>query len=82
MEWICAKDRLPEKDGKYLCAGVDFDRSIEFCLFSKNLYSVDKFDFSDKKKKAGFYNYDRVCGYYEEPRVTHWTELPDFLPDA
>lgn len=82
MEWICAKDRMPSKNGEYLCVCEYWVPKIEVCSFSKNLYSVDKFVFSDKKKKCGFYNYDRDWGYFEEMHVTHWMELPDLPSDA
>lgn len=71
-EWISVKDRLPEKNGQYLC--VSGDAYIRTAWFSKNLYKVDKYDFINRKGKSGFYNYGEY-GYYETD-VAYWMPIP------
>ena len=76
-EWISVKDKLPKKDGKYLCV-VDgiIHLYIKVCSYTNNLYSVDKYDFYDGKGESGFYNLDTEYGYYRE-KVSYWMKLPD-----
>lgn len=76
-EWISVKDRLPNKDGKYLCCW-DFNghKSIAIYGFAKNLSKVDKYDFKGKKHK-GWFDYDSEWGYGEMSGVTHWMPLPE-----
>ena len=79
MEWISVKDRLPDRDGEYLCVSLDVffgKKFIEVHNFTKNLYKVDKYDFKDEKGKSGFYGYDREYGYFQIGNVTHWMPLP------
>lgn len=76
-EWISVKERLPKKNGQYLCY---FDATryayVSVCSFAKNLYKVDKYDFAGEKR-AGFYSYDSEWGFNERLGVTHWMPLPD-----
>jgi hypothetical protein len=78
LAWVNVKDKLPDNEKKeYLCAVKGFAYSyIKICSFSKNLESVDEYDF-DGDNHAGWYNYDSEYGYYECSGVTHWMELPD-----
>lgn len=79
-KWISVNDRLPEKDGEYLCvwkgrrSGESF---IDRVGFAKNLYKVDEFDFKNEKGKSGFYGYDSEWGYYSKKWITHWMPLPE-----
>lgn len=73
-EWISVKDRLPEKDGEYLCI---IEGSICIFDFTKDLYTIDKYAFNKSKSNSGFYDFDRDLGYYEHTRVTHWMPLPE-----
>jgi hypothetical protein len=75
-KWISVKDRLPDKNGKYLCyCGESFIKTTDIYSFAKNLKKVDKYDFRDKK--AGWYSYDSEWGYFERSGVTHWMPLPE-----
>lgn len=85
MEWFDAKTNPPKKAGEYLCtkdfAFGDKSRKLYAILsYSKNLESVNKWDFYGKKR-PGWYWYDSEYGYIESDRVTHWIPLPE-LPDA
>ena len=73
-EWISVKDRLPEKDGEYLCI---IEGSICIFDFTKDLYAINKYAFNKSKSNSGFYDFDRDLGYYEHTRVTHWMPLPE-----
>jgi hypothetical protein len=80
VEWISVKDRLPETNGKYLCANYSktFNRYfIEVLSFAKDLHKVDEFDFKEEKGKSGFYMYDSEWGYSRFRNVTHWMPLPE-----
>ena len=61
--WICVRDRLPDKDGKYLVARWD-------C--GKYSISVRKF-----RKEVPCW-YTGYCGHWERRTngITHWQELP------
>ena len=76
-EWISVKERLPDKDGKYLCyCDYGYSASMDVYSFAKNLYEVDDCDFWGEKR-AGWYYYDSEYGYCETSSVTHWMPLPD-----
>lgn len=78
-EWISVKDRLPDKNGRYLCCydlGIVSGKSIGIYSFAKNLYKVDKYDFKGMKR-MGWYDYDSEWGYGEMSGVTHWMPLPE-----
>ena len=76
-EWISVKDRLPKKDGEYLC--ITGAKHYRLLYFAGNLYEVDKYEFYDKRKaknKSGFYYLDNEWGYVEWDDITHWMPLP------
>ena len=80
-EWISVNDRLPEENGNYLCVKVllgSCSSTITTLLFAKDLNKLRYVDFSDIQYigKAGFYDYDSECGYYDVDGVTHWRPLP------
>ena len=74
-EWISVKDRLPKKNGKYLCYNICLIGGIGIFSFAKNLKKVGINDFMFRK--SGWYAYDSECGFYEVSNVTHWMPLPE-----
>lgn len=77
-EWISVKEKLPKKNGKYLCCCGN--KYIRLLGFARSLYSVDRYTFANEHR-SGFYDYDSEYGYYEWSGVTHWMPLPE-LPKA
>lgn len=76
-EWISVEDRLPNKNGTYLCCQEFYGhKSISIYSFAKNLRKVDKYDFQGINR-AGWYDYDIEWGYCERDNVTHWMPLPE-----
>ena len=76
--WIPCSERLPEKNGDYLCCSSGM--AIITCGFANDIYKVDEWDFCDykgKSKKRGFYDYDSEYGYYEVDDVVAWMPLPE-----
>lgn len=72
-EWISVKDRMPEKDGKYLChTGLN----MRLLDFATKLSDVDESDFCGKDR-CGFYEYDGEYGYFEWVGITHWMLMPE-----
>lgn len=77
MEWVSVKERLPNKNGKYLCySEYGF---MDILNFSKNLYDVDRYQFPRNKYKGacGWYTSDSEYGCYEVTKITHWMPLPE-----
>lgn len=75
-KWISVKDRLPKKNGEYLCYSSD-SKTMLTLRFARCLHCcVDKFDFADKHR-SGFYEYDGEWGYFEYSGITHWMPLPE-----
>lgn len=77
-EWISVKDRLPDKNGKYLCCveGYGNYRYIAAYSFALNLEEIDKYDFYNQQR-CGWCGLDSEYGYYEHESVTHWMQLPE-----
>ena len=75
--WIPVSERLPEEEGRYLCA---YGKNL-MCVysFSNDLFSVDDYDFAKYKfkKQKGFYAYDSEWGYWEVDFIKAWQPLPE-----
>ena len=76
------KEGLPENDGYYLCTvgaipGNLSCRFVKVLGFSKDLHSVDAFDFRENVGQPGFYGSDREFGYYKQDDVVAWMPLPE-----
>lgn len=72
-EWIPCSERLPKKDGRYLCQNSY--GLMQVIRWANNLEKVDDFDFCDKKY-GGWYEYDSEWGYCERKEVVAWRPLP------
>ena len=68
-QWISVKDRLPEKEGEYLC----YRRSLNDGYCELLRYGV----IYNKGRKRTFYFFDSEYGDVEANNVTHWMELPE-----
>lgn len=68
---------LPLDEGEVICCEfyADGKFSYDVAAYSNDLYSVDKYDFYDKKGQPGFYDYDSEYGYYET--TCHWWKYID-----
>ena len=76
--WTLTKDKMPEKDGKYLCVKQFHNHYIkDVILYSNDLYKIDSYDFEDKKGIAGFYDYDSEAGFFTRD-VLAWMPLPEY----
>lgn len=74
-EWIQCSERLPDEEGSYLCTYGKYHMGVY--RFSNDLYSVDDYDFTEYKGRAGFYAYDSEWGYGEVDYITAWMPLPE-----
>ena len=73
--WIPVTERLPDR-GKYLCLGGLDNPYHRILSFTRDLESVDDFDFKGEKR-SGWYWYDSEYGYCEAKNITHWMPLPE-----
>ena len=79
QKWIPVTERLPEKDGKYLCY-----KQLPFlttgwccvCDFAKDGRKVDEYDFATEWENV-WYGYDSEWGHITSDSVTHWMPLPE-----
>lgn len=74
MEWYYTKQKLPEKEGLYLC--YTEDGFYVLCKFSNNLYDIDGFDLCDGGKR-GFYRGNPTVGFRRYNAIEYWTCLPE-----
>lgn len=83
-DWISAKDRLPDRPGRYLAviSGIS-SGYIKVVAFTNKLSNIYEFEWMgdrgagkrNKYDRPGWYDCDGE-GYWEE-RVTHWMPLPE-----
>lgn len=74
-QWIPCSEKLPDEEGSYLCTYGKYHMGVY--RFSNDLYSVDDYDFTEYKGRAGFYAYDSEWGYGEVDYITAWMPLPE-----
>lgn len=66
MDWIPCSERLPEKDGRYLCVWIDND--VAMFLFSNKHFRLSRhFSFD-----TGEIDTDEI-----DSIITHWMPLPE-----
>ena len=73
-KWIPVTERLPKKDGDYLCykeSGL-----YEVFGFAKDGRKKHKYDFFRDWKNV-WYFYSSEWGYITTDSVTHWMPLPE-----
>jgi len=74
MDWVSAKDQLPERDGEYLVTRIsEFGKHVGFAKWGE-WYRTKKNTWLDVE-------FDECDGYMpiedERNTVTHWMELPE-----
>jgi len=78
--WILCKDKLPNKDGRYLVTAIhNYSKHINYvhiCNFANKLSDIDDYEF-EGEDRPGFFNYDSEYGYIEKQGVIAWQELPE-----
>ena len=72
--WIPVSERLP--DDRKRCLVTFEAEHVDIMYYAQDLYRVDKYDFCDKKDKAGWYDYDSEWGYHSRDDVIAWLPLP------
>lgn len=77
-QWISCDERLPENKQECLLTIVVGGRKyVVTGTYSTDLYSVNKYDFADRKGVSGWYYRDEEYGYIEYyNRVIAWLPLP------
>lgn len=79
-KWYNSDTEPPKEEGRYLCIVKGIGGYYhEVVTYTKNLESVDKYDFQGDER-PGWYDYDSEWGYYENTGVLYWMPLPE-LPD-
>lgn len=78
-EWKDTNIEPPEVSGCYLTVVKNMTGGYHYRIlrYAKDLYKVNSSDFSDKRGKHGWYDYDSDYGYYEWEDVVWWMELPN-----
>jgi len=81
--WIPVSEK-PLKDGAYLVTRKTYGKPIiDTVKYAKDLYTIDKFDFADKKGQSGWYGYDSDFGYYEVTEsIIAWMSLPEVYKES
>lgn len=76
--WISCSEKLPEKDGEYLATFVDGKyRFVGIKGYAFDLFTIDEYEFADKKGVSGWYDYDPDYGHYVWNDVIAWMPLPE-----
>ena len=77
LRWIPVTERLPEKDGSYLCFSQYCGSG--WCSvrgFARDGRKKDEYDFQRRWKNV-WYDYDSEYGYCVIDSITHWMPLPE-----
>ena len=75
QKWIPVSERLPDKDGRFLCLTKVIGYNHRILSFAKDGEKVDYYDLTGKKYV--WYAYDREWGFVSTNSVTHWMPLPE-----
>ena len=77
--WISVKERLPEKNGRYLVtlSITKYEPIVEILSYAKDLYKANRFDFRDMKGQSGWYEYSSEYGDCLADGVLAWQELTE-----
>ena len=74
--WISVKDRLPEKDGAYLCYCTGCYAGYQIVAHFTHHAELD-FDLNYNGCKGSvWYAYDSEYGNFTMNNITHWMPLP------
>lgn len=76
--WVPTSERLPDKNGQYLCVceGPITRQYFTLLGFNKRLEDVCEYEF-EGVDRGGFYDYDREAGFFENTNVSYWMPLPE-----
>lgn len=82
-QWIACSKKLPENKQKCLLTILLSGRKyVVIGTYVTDLYSVNKYDFADKKGVSGWYCVDSEYGYIEYTDiVVAWMPLPEPYKD-
>lgn len=75
QRWIPVTERLPDKDGRYLCLTRIIGYNHVVLSFAKDGEEVGYYELTGKKNV--WYEYDREWGVVSLNSVTHWMPLPE-----
>ena len=78
IQWVSINDRLPSKDGDYLCSVLLINNQISMRIvsYADDLFKISNYDFYNKIGVNGWYEYDSEYGYFIVPNVVAWMSLP------
>ena len=86
MKWISVKDRLPEKEGQYLCY-IEAFKDIENCegwynyidliMFDKKVINIEYFEYRIVHILSTKMDFLVNTNSYISKCVTHWMPLPE-----
>ena len=74
--WFPIQWGEPAEDGVYLVTIDEFSYP-SVISYSRDLFKVDPYAFSNKKGKSGWYDFDMEVGHYEVDEITAWMPLPE-----